>query len=115
MNDPHDPNVTEDMPTGSARGPAHGLPVVPGYQVLSEIARGGMGRVLAASDLTLDREVAIKTLLPGANADRFVRESKITGQLQHPGIPPVYELGTLADGRPFLAMKLVTGRPWPTC
>ena len=69
-----------------------------------------MGRVLAAFDHGLDRDVALKVLLPGANADRFVRESKITARLPHPGIPPVYALGTLADGSPFLAMKLVAGR-----
>jgi tetratricopeptide (TPR) repeat protein len=93
-----------------ADGPAGDLPAVPGYQVLREIARGGMGRVLAACDLGLDRDVALKVLLPGANADRFVRESKITARLPHPGIPPVHALGTLADGSPFLAMKLVAGQ-----
>jgi tetratricopeptide (TPR) repeat protein/serine/threonine protein kinase len=86
------------------------LPAVPGYRVLHEIARGGMGRVLAARDRSLDRDVALKVLLPGANADRFVRESKITARLPHPGIPPVHALGRLADGSPFLAMKLVAGQ-----
>jgi hypothetical protein len=102
-----DPAATSVPP---AEQPAAGLPAVPGYQVLCEIARGGMGQILAARDLTLDREVAIKVLLPGADADRFVRESKITGRLPHPGIPPVHALGTLADGAPFLAMKLVAGQ-----
>src|SRR5437588_6867268 len=73
--------------------PPDGLPDVPGYAVSGEIARGGMGRVLAAHDLTLDREVAIKVLLPGQSAEaarrRFVTESKITAKLPHPGIPPV--------------------------
>src|SRR5207244_3573399 len=86
------------------------LPAITGYRVRREIARGGMGRVLAAHDLTLDRDVALKILLPGANADRFVRESKITARLPHPGIPPVHALGTLADGSPFLAMKLIAGQ-----
>jgi len=90
--------------------PASGLPTIPGYRVLREIARGGMGKVLAAHDLNLDREVALKILLPGARADRFVRESKITARLPHPGIPPIYDLGTLADGSPFLAMKLIAGQ-----
>jgi hypothetical protein len=90
--------------------PAADATAVPGYRVLHEIARGGMGRVLAAVDLTLERDVALKVLLPGASSDRFVRESKITARLPHPGIPPVYALGTLADGSPFLAMKLVAGR-----
>src|ERR1700680_3621646 len=89
---------------------ASDFPVVPGYRVLREIARGGMGRVLAAFDLSLDRNVALKTRLPGANADRFVLESKITARLPHPGIPPVHALGTLADCSPFLAMKLIAGR-----
>jgi serine/threonine protein kinase/Flp pilus assembly protein TadD len=85
-------------------------PTIPGYRITGEIAKGGMGRVYAGYDLTLDREVAIKTLLPGADADRFVTEAKITARLQHPGIPAVHELGTLPDGRPFLAMKLIRGR-----
>jgi WD40 repeat protein len=116
---PADPLRTSDHARGSASAdgsrpdsdaPASDLPTVPGYRVLREIARGGMGRVLAAFDLSLDRDVALKILLPGANADRFVRESKITARLPHPGIPPVYALGTLADGSPFLAMKLIAGQ-----
>jgi tetratricopeptide (TPR) repeat protein len=132
MNEPHDPNVTADHiaatpaealgTTDHTRGAAStadshpgagaggDLPAVPGYRVLHEIARGGMGCVLAAYDPPLDRDVALKILLPGANADRFVRESKITARLPHPGIPPVHALGTLADGSPFLAMKLIAGR-----
>ena len=57
-----------------------------------------------------DREVAVKVMHPGQDGQRFVVESKVTAQLPHPGIPPVHELGTLPDGRPFLAMKLVEGR-----
>lgn len=87
-----------------------GGPDVPGYRMLAEIARGGMGRVYAGYDLTLEREVAIKTLLPGAGAERFVMEAKITARLPHPGIPPVHELGTLEDGTPYLVMKLIRGR-----
>jgi tetratricopeptide (TPR) repeat protein len=69
-----------------------------------------MGRVYAGRELTLDREVAIKMLLPGANTDRFLTEAKITAQLPHPAIPPVYALGLLADGRPYLVMKRIRGR-----
>jgi serine/threonine protein kinase len=69
-----------------------------------------MGRVYAGVELSLGREVAIKTLLPGANPERFVTEAGLTARLSHPGIPPVYALGTTADGRPFLAMKLIRGR-----
>jgi tetratricopeptide (TPR) repeat protein len=86
------------------------VPQIPGYRITAEIARGGMGQVYAGYDLTLGREVAIKMLLPRANAERFITEAKITAQLPHPGIPPVYTLGTLEDGTPWLAMKLIRGR-----
>jgi serine/threonine protein kinase len=84
-------------------------PSIREYRITAEIARGGMGRVYAGHDLTLDREVAIKTLLPGSDAERFVTEAKITARLPHPGIPPVHALGTLADGAPYLAMKFIRG------
>jgi hypothetical protein len=90
-------------------GPS-GLPAVPGYEVGGEIGRGGMGRVYAGHDLTLEREVAIKTLLAGADVGRFITESKITARLPHPGIPPVYALGTLPNGSHYLVMKRIRGR-----
>jgi serine/threonine protein kinase len=108
--DPTSGAAGTESPHPEAGAPAGALPVVPGYRVLHEIARGGMGRVLAAYDLGLDRDVALKVLLPGTHADRVVRESKITARLPYPGIPPVHALGTLADGSPFLAMKLIAGR-----
>jgi tetratricopeptide (TPR) repeat protein/tRNA A-37 threonylcarbamoyl transferase component Bud32 len=84
------------------------------YQLRDEIARGGMGVVVRGWDNVLKREVAVKLLHPqlvGSAAERqFLEEANVTGQLQHPGIPPVYDLGTFADGRSFLAMKLVRGR-----
>ena len=64
----------------------------------------------AARDAVLDREVAVKVMHSGQDAGRFVIESKITARLPHPGVPPVYALGTLPDGRPFLAMKVIRGR-----
>ncbi len=90
--------------------PPADVPGISGYAVTGEIARGGMGRVYAGRDRTLEREVAIKTLLPGADAARFVTEAKITARLPHPGIPPVHALGTLDDGTPYLVMKLIHGR-----
>jgi len=85
------------------------------YQVLGEIARGGMGIVLKARDTDLGRDLALKVLLDRHRDDqdvirRFVEEAQIGGQLQHPGIVPVHELGSLADLRPFFAMRLVKGR-----
>jgi tetratricopeptide (TPR) repeat protein len=102
---------THDAPPAA---PTPALPDIPGYEVVGEIARGGMGLVLAAREPALDREVALKVLLPGADpvaaARRFVTEARITARLPHPGIPPVYALGELPDGGPFLAMKLIRGR-----
>jgi eukaryotic-like serine/threonine-protein kinase len=85
------------------------------YELLDEIAHGGMGTVLRAVDRTLGREVAVKVLQARYSAGsviarRFIDEARISGQLQHPGIPPVHDLGSLPDGRPFLAMKLIKGR-----
>ena len=85
------------------------------YQVLGEIARGGMGVVLKARDSDLGRDLALKVLQDRHRNDqdvvrRFVEEAQIGGQLQHPGIVPVHELGALADRRPFFAMTLVKGR-----
>ena len=91
------------------------LPAVAGYELSGEIGSGGMGVVYAARDLALNRSVAVKLLrhafpAAGAAVQRFLDEAQITGQLQHPGIPPVHQVGTLPDGRPFLAMKLIKGR-----
>jgi WD40 repeat protein/serine/threonine protein kinase len=84
------------------------------YQLLGEIARGGMGAIIKGRDTDLGRDLAIKVLLDvhKNNPDmlqRFVEEAQISGQLQHPGIVPVYELGQFADQRPFFSMKLVRG------
>ncbi len=88
----------------------------------AELGRGGLGRVLLAFDRHLGREVALKELLPGragrASGDertstavaRFVREARVTGQLEHPNIVPVYELGRHEDGGLFYTMKVVRGR-----
>jgi Flp pilus assembly protein TadD/tRNA A-37 threonylcarbamoyl transferase component Bud32 len=85
------------------------------YQLLGEIARGGMGAVLKGRDVDLGRDLAIKVLLEKHRdhpemVRRFVEEAQIGGQLQHPGIVPVHELGRFPDGRLFIAMKLVKGR-----
>jgi hypothetical protein len=91
------------------------LDAPPGYEILREIGQGGMGVVYLARDCALDRPVALKFLQQCFASDpragsRFLDEAQITGRLQHPGIPPVHQVGTLPDGRPFLAMKLIRGR-----
>jgi tetratricopeptide (TPR) repeat protein len=84
------------------------------YQVRGELARGGMGVVYLARDTAFGRDVAIKVLHELLRAEpraaaRFLAEACITGQLQHPAIPPVFEMGELADRSPYLVMKLIKG------
>lgn len=85
------------------------------FLVLSRIGEGGMGVVWRAFDRDLEREVAIKVLSPnsalgGVELQRFNEEARITGQLDHPFIVPVYEFGTDRHGARFLCMKLVQGQ-----
>ncbi len=84
------------------------------YQVTGEVARGGVGIVMRGHDVDLGRDVAMKVIREEHAGDpdvlqRFVEEAQIGGQLQHPGIVPVYEIGLDGDGRPFFTMKLVKG------
>lgn len=83
------------------------------YRMGTELARGGMGRILRAEDLRLKRPVAIKELLTQDDGlrIRFEREARITAQLQHPAIVPIHEAGLWPSGEPFYTMKLVSGRP----
>jgi tetratricopeptide (TPR) repeat protein len=117
-------NTTDPSAASSAAGDATPAPAggaaaaaPPGgrYRLLAEIAHGGMGVIWRATDTALGREVAVKVLqdkyAPDSGvARRFAAEARITAQLQHPAIPPVHDCGSLPDGRPFLAMKLVRGQ-----
>jgi serine/threonine protein kinase len=84
------------------------------YRLLERIARGGMGVVYAAEDENLQRRVALKVLdVPGIDGDlatRLLREARVLAALEHPGIVPVHDVGTLADGRVFYTMKFVEGK-----
>jgi len=84
------------------------------YQLLERVAQGGMGIVYAAHDNTLDRRVALKILdapdPAGDLARRLQREARVLARLEHPGIVPVHDVGTLADGRVFYTMKFVEGQ-----
>lgn len=73
------------------------------YEIVREIGRGGMGTVYEAIDLELGRRVAVKV------AESASPEARLTAQLEHPGIVPVHDAGTLEDGRSFYVMKLVRG------
>jgi serine/threonine protein kinase len=84
------------------------------YRLLERVARGGMGVVYAAEDEKLERRVALKVLdVPGMDGDlanRLMREARVLARLEHPGIVPVHDVGTLADGRVFYTMKFVEGQ-----
>jgi serine/threonine-protein kinase len=85
------------------------------YEVVEEIARGGMGAIWRVRDPELRRELAVKVLRPELRGQwdmvrRFQEEAVITAQLPHPGIVPVHELGRDEAGLPFLVMKLIRGQ-----
>ena len=85
------------------------------YDIGPEIGRGAMGTVREARDLNIRRTVALKSLLPASALNpelvlRFIEEAQICGQLEHPGIAPVYELGVDGEGSVFYTMKRVRGR-----
>ncbi|MHC4729884.1 MAG: bifunctional serine/threonine-protein kinase/formylglycine-generating enzyme family protein [Planctomycetota bacterium] len=85
------------------------------FVVENSIGRGGMGEVFLVSDKDLRRQVAMKVLRPDMGLGReprlhFVAEAQATSQLEHPGIPPVHDIGVTGDGRPYFTMKLVRGR-----
>jgi len=109
--------ATVSAPAG-AQPPAPGAPAPvasqgPRFALEREIGRGGMGRIIEATDRQFRRKVAIKEMLPigGAQAKkRFLTEALVTGNLEHPGIPAVYERGDGADGSAYYAMQLVSGR-----
>jgi len=85
------------------------------FTIEAPIGRGGMGEVFLVSDQDLKRQVAMKVLRADAGIGRdqrlhFISEAQATSQLEHPGIPPVHDIGKTADGRPYFTMKLVRGR-----
>jgi len=89
------------------------------FRILRPHAQGGLGAVYVALDGELNREVALKQILDHHADDptsrtRFLIEAEITGGLEHPGIVPVYGLGTYADGRPFYAMRFIRGESLKT-
>lgn len=111
LGQPHHPLRSDPPPLAEvlARGAKTGAR----YLLQDEIARGGMGAVLRAVDGDIRREVAVKYLLDQDDPikmQRFVEEAQITGQLEHPNIVPVHELGLDSQKRLFFSMKMVRGR-----
>jgi len=106
--DGDDPDRTGSISVGSATSDGQR------FRILRPHARGGLGAVFAALDSELDREVALKQILDDRADDptsrfRFLIEARITGGLEHPGIVPVYGLGSYGDGRPYYAMRFIRG------
>jgi len=107
-----------DPGAGVRLGEADADPVVEGSASarrnvsLGEIARGGMGAILKLVDRDIRRPVAMKVMIgeeSGGRIERFVEEAQVTGQLEHPNIVPVHELGLDPEGRVYFTMKLVKG------
>ena len=106
--DDDDPDRTGSIPSATATSDGQR------FRVLRPHARGGLGAVFVALDAELNREVALKQILDHHADDptsrqRFLLEAEITGGLEHPGIVPVYGLGTYGDGRPYYAMRFIQG------
>jgi serine/threonine protein kinase/formylglycine-generating enzyme required for sulfatase activity len=107
-------DATLAPPLGEGSLAPASLPAGVRYRPLRPHARGGLGEVFVALDEELQREVALKEI-QARHADnpqsrqRFLLEAEVTGRLEHPGIVPVYGLGTNADGRPFYAMRFIKG------
>lgn len=102
--------VVKDSPPAAGASTSSGKR----FHILRPHAKGGLGQVYVAMDSELNREVALKEIQTAhaddvANRSRFVLEAEITGGLEHPGIVPVYGIGTYADGRPFYAMRFIRG------
>jgi eukaryotic-like serine/threonine-protein kinase len=84
------------------------------FRILRPHARGGLGAVFVALDAELNREVALKQILDHQADDsisrqRFLIEAEITGGLEHPGVVPIYGMGTYANSRPYYAMRFIRG------
>jgi len=99
--------VGSRLPIGSA------VPAIPGYEMLKELGRGGMGVVYQARQVGPDRLVALKMILSGEYADarmlaRFLIEGEMLGRLRHPHIVQIYECGAHGD-RPYLALEFISG------
>jgi len=112
------PTTPLENPTAAGAGSQRGrmAPRVPGFELLERIGAGGMGEVWSAEQREgIHRRVAIKLIRPGMDSDkllaRFEAERQALALMDHPAIARVYGAGSSADGRPYIAMEMVTGVP----
>jgi uncharacterized protein (DUF433 family) len=124
--DPANPTLGWSGDAESAESTTGRRIAIPGYEILEELGRGGMGVVYRARHLRLERIVALKMILAGEHASedllaRFHREAQVVARMQHPGIVQIFEIGE-HDGHSFLALEFVPGgslaarlttQPWP--
>jgi hypothetical protein len=108
--------IRERKKDGAPRAPVSPNDV-PDYELLEVIGEGGMGVVYAAHQSSIARTVAVKMLKPSAKVgeeqrDKFISEAVVTGELDHPNIVPIYDLGANDAGALFYSMKRVKGTPW---
>lgn len=92
-------------------------PLPPDYELMEKLGEGGMGVVYLARQSSIDRQIALKMLQPQRATEpkvraRFLAEATATGDLDHPNIVPIYDLGCTATGALFYSMKRVRGIPW---
>ncbi len=103
-------------PTGKTAVPVSSPADAPDYELLNIIGEGGMGVVYAARQSSIARTVALKMLksqeADATQRDKFISEAVVTGELDHPNIVPIYDLGTNDEGALFYSMKRVKGTPW---
>ena len=110
------PRQPATTPEGGVASAAKAPPGWAGRLHLVEpIGQGGMGEVYRVRDSDFGRDLAVKILKTNlldnsAMVERFLEEARVCGRLQHPGVPPVHEMGRLPNGRPYFTMKLVRGR-----
>ena len=102
-------SITAPVFGGGTSATAETIPAIPGYAILREIGRGGMGIVYEAHQVSLGRHVALKILLHHGDPVRFRREAKAAGRLHHTNIVPVFGVGE-HQGRHYYAMQYIAGR-----
>jgi serine/threonine protein kinase len=109
------PRIIGHLTAARLRETLGAAPLPDRYQLIDILGEGGMGVVWRARDSVLDRDVAIKILAPHLDGDelelRLAREARILAALEHPGIVPVYDVGSSADGSTWYSMRLVRGTP----